>query len=441
MAAWHFYEMDPDQDHYLTQLIAACHREGILVYAWLELPHVSEQFWALHPEWREKTALLQDAQLDWRKLMNLTNRDCFRAVSAGVEQLITRFDWDGVNLAELYFESLEGISNPARFTPMNNDVRAEYRERSGFDPLELFGIRKDEASRKLFLDFRSELARRMQEEWLAKLEALRQRKPNLDLVLTHVDDRFDPRMRDAIGADASRVLPLLDKHSFTFLVEDPATIWNLGPQRYQTIAEKYRPLTTHSDKLAIDLNIVDRYQNVYPTKQQTGVELFQLVHSAAANFQRVALYFESSLLPPDLPLLPAAAAAVKRMEQVGPKTVVDSVTGVGIPWKGPALVDGRPWAAADAETVWLPAGTHSVEVAKEPLKIHLVRLNGELKSAWTTGGTMEFSYESSARAIAILDAVPPRHLQIDGVESTPQFAGPMTIFLPRGKHVVTLAIQ
>jgi hypothetical protein len=70
-------------------------------------------------------------------------------------------------------------------------------------------------------------------------------------------------------------------HSFTFLIEDPATVWNLGAQRYQAIAERYRPLTPHTEKLAIDLNIVDRYQNVYPTKQQTGTELFQLVHQAA----------------------------------------------------------------------------------------------------------------------------------------------------------------
>ncbi|HMC61578.1 MAG TPA: hypothetical protein VKJ01_20470, partial [Candidatus Solibacter sp.] len=106
VAAWHFYESEPESDAYVKKLIEACHREGILVYAWLELPHVSDHFWDAHPEWREKTAVLQDAQLDWRKLMNLTNRDCFRAVSAGVTQLVTRFDWDGVNLAELYFESL-----------------------------------------------------------------------------------------------------------------------------------------------------------------------------------------------------------------------------------------------------------------------------------------------------------------------------------------------
>lgn len=440
VAAWHFYEDDAERNRYLAQLIAACHREGILVYAWLELPHVSEQFWERHPEWREKTAVLQDAQLDWRELMNLTNRDCFQAVSAGVEQLVARFDWDGVNLAELYFESLEGMGNPARFTPMNDNVRAEFRALAGFDPLELFGTRKDDKSRRLFLDFRSELARRMQEEWLAKLEGTRKAKPNLDLVLTHVDDRFDTGMRDAIGADASRVLPLLDRHAFTFLVEDPATVWHLGPQRYQTIAERYKRLTTHGEKLAIDLNIVDRYQNVYPTKQQTGVELFQLVHSAAANFQRVALYFENSLLAPDLNLLPSAAAAVTRVEKVGPKTVVESATGVGVPWKGPALVDGRPWPAADAETVWLPAGAHSVEAAPVPTKQHLIRLNGDLKGARSFGEMLEFSYESSGRAIAILDVAPLR-MQIDGVEVAPQFAGPMTILLPRGQHVVTTVIQ
>ncbi len=266
---------DAEQDAYLRRLIDACHRQGILVYAWLELPHVSEKFWSEHPEWREKTAVLQDAQLDWRKLMNLTNRECFRAVAAGVRDLVGRFDWDGVNLAELYFESLEGMGNASRFTPMNDDVRAEFRLVGGFDPIELFrGKTATAAQRAAFLDYRAALALRIEREWLAEMEGLRRSKPYLDLVLTHVDDRFDTGMRDAIGADAARVLPLLDAHSFTFLIEDPATVWNLGPQRYQAIAERYRALTPHRDRLAIDVNIVERYQDVYPTKQQTGTELY-----------------------------------------------------------------------------------------------------------------------------------------------------------------------
>ena len=435
VAAWHFYEPDAEQDAYLRKLIEACHREGILVYAWLELPHVSDRFWNDHPEWREKTGVLQDAQLDWRKLMNLANRDCFRAVAGGVRELAARFDWDGINLAELYFESLEGTGNPSRFTPMNGDVRAEFRQTAGFDPIELFGTRKDQASRRQFLEFRAGLARRIESEWLAELEAIRQGKPHLDLVLTHVDDRFDRGMRDAIGADAAAVLPLLESHSFTFLIEDPATVWNLGAQRYRTIAERYRELTPHRERLAIDVNIVDRYQDVYPTKQQTGTELFELVHEAAANFGRVALYFENSLLPPDLGLLPSAAAAVRRIEALGGKTVVDSELPVGIRWKGPALVDGQPWPALDDRTVWLPAGRHSVEQGGGVGGPRLVRLNGDLEAArWAGPATLEFSYRSGARAIAVLDRV-PKKVEIDGVEQGP---ASKTLLLPRGQHFVSV---
>ena len=150
----------------------------------------------------------------------------------------------------------------------------------------------------------------MQEDWLGAVESFRQFRPGLDIVLTHVDDRFDTGMKDSIGADAARVLPLLDQHSFSFLIEDPATVWNLGPQRYPEIAKRYRPLTTHTESLAIDINIVDRYQDVYPTKQQTGTELFELVHLASTAFPRVALYFENSILKPDLGLLAASSAVV-----------------------------------------------------------------------------------------------------------------------------------
>ncbi len=444
VAAWHFYEPDKERDEYLGRLIEACHRRGILVYAWLELPHVSEKFWNDHPEWREKTAVLQDAHLDWRKLMNLTNRDCFRAVRTGVEGLVARFDWDGVNLAELYFESLEGAGNPTRFTPMNDDVRAEFRKAKGFDPIELFQSRKDPAALGLFLDFRAELARRMQEEWIGEIDRIRRDRPNVDLILTHVDDRFDTRMREAIGADASRVLPLLDRHDFTFLIEDPATIWDLGPQRYPEIARRYQPLTKRTDKLAIDINVVERYQDVYPTQQQTGSELFQLVHLASQAFSRVALYFENSILQPDLGLLPAAGAVVDRVEKIGNKLVVDSPHGVGVPWRGGALVDGNLWPVSDGSVVWLPAGAHALEAAPVLPAARILDFNGNLKTARSLPkGRLEFSYQSSARALAVLDK-PPVRMEVDGVEVKPVLrASPdsCTLYLPRGQHLVTVETE
>ena len=443
VAAWHTFEPDPQPDAWLRHLIDVCHRNGILVYAWFELPHVSERFWLDHPAWREKTALLQDAHLDWRRLMNLANPDCFRAVSKGVGELLGRFDWDGVNLAELYFESLEGASNPARFTPLNEDVRREFRQARGFDPLDLFQppAPPNPARLRQFLDFRAELARRIQSQWIAEIESYRGRRPGLDLVLTHVDDRFDPGMRDAIGADAARLLPQLERHAFTFLVEDPATVWNLGPQRYPEIARRYQPLTHRTAALAIDINVVERYQDVYPTKQQTGAELFQLVSLASRSFNRVALYFENSIAPLDRALLPAAASEVSRVQVTGGKLTVDSPHGAGVAWDGPALVDGAPWPAADGATVWLPSGSHLIEKAATPAAVRLIDFNGDLQSAALRPSGLEFTYASASRALAVLDKRPAR-LVIDGSPAPlePLAAGParFALSLPRGQHLVAM---
>ena len=438
VAAWHFYDGDPQQIAYLKRLIEACHRESILVYAWLELPHVSDGFWRAHPEWREKTALLEDAQLDWRKLVNLTNRAAFAEASKGVHALIETYDWDGVNLAELYFESLEGMANPARFTPMNDDVRAEFKRLHGADPLSLFQNPAAPDKARLergFLDYRALLARAQQVEWIGVLESVRRKKPHLDLAVTQIDDRFDPRVHDLLGADASLTLPLLEQHDFTYLIEDPATIWNLGPKRYPEIAAKYQPLTTRQSKLGIDINVVERYQDVYPTKQQTGTELFQLVNTAARSFPRVALYFEKSILSPDLPLLASAAAAVRKLEQNGTKTLIDSPGGVGIPWTGAALLDGQAWPVRDSGTLWIPAGRHTVEPGGIDPALRIEDFNGSLKSAVWTGRALEFTYESAARVFCRLSKA-PGSLEIDG--EAVGAGSSAQIVLPRGQHVVVV---
>jgi hypothetical protein len=433
VASWHFYDVDPEHDDYLKHLIDACHRHGVLVYAWIELPHVSEKFWNDHPQWREKTAALQDAELDWRKLMNLQNKDSVAAIRTGLKRMMERFDWDGVNLAELYFESLEGAGNPARFTPMNDDVRQQFRAQSGWDPIELWAHRTDAASLRRFLDFRAGLAHRMQEDWLATMESFRVFRPDLDIVLTHVDDRFDTGMKDSLGADAARVLPLLDHHTFSFLIEDPATVWNLGPQRYPEIAKRYQPLTAHTEKLAIDINIVDRYQDVYPTKQQTGTELFELVHVAATAFPRVALYFENSILKPDLALLAASSAVVRSYSKDRRRISIDSPMDVELNWSAAgALVDGKPWPAQSATALHLPAGPHVVDPAPKREAISLIDLNAKLRAASVEAGKrVAFEYSSQSRAIARFDRKPSR-IEVDGAPYPPD----LTVLLPRGDHRV-----
>jgi hypothetical protein len=70
--------------------------------------------------------------------MNLSNPDCARAVADGLRRVIGAHDWDGVNLAELYFESLQGTLEPI---PLHADERRYPRgvpQTGGFDPVELF---------------------------------------------------------------------------------------------------------------------------------------------------------------------------------------------------------------------------------------------------------------------------------------------------------------
>jgi len=444
VAAWHNVEPDPAQDEYLRRLIEACHRNAILVYAWLELPHVSEKFWADHPAWREKTANGQDAQLDWRKLMNLQNPDCHKEVAKEIDELLREFDWDGVNVAELYFESLEGASNPARFTPMNDDVRAEFKRVGGFDPKLLFdpsspyAMAKNPAALRKFLDFRADLATRMQADWLDVIDRTKTVKPYLDVVLTHIDDRFEPGIRDALGADVARSLPLIQARKSTLLVEDPATLWNLGPERYAKIAEKYRELTPDRSHIAVDINVVERYQDVYPTKKQTGVELFEQVHQAASSFSRVALYFENSLEKADLGLLPVAANTAQAIEEGPGEMKLDATEPTRVMWQGPVDIDGKLWPVQNARSVLAPAGTHLLTAGIARPAVAITDFNGEIRSAVSTGNEVDLSYTSRSRALATMGS-PVSSIEVDGAPFWKPGAGGETGFvvLPSGQHLVT----
>lgn len=438
VAAWHNMEPEAANDEFLKKVIAACHRNAILVYAWLELPHVSEKFWAEHPDWREKTALGQDAQLDWRKLMNLNNPQCRKAVAEAVSALLDRFDWDGVNLAELYFESLEGAANPARFTPMNENVRAEFRTLAGFDPQLIFDPQsprysgKDPAALREFLDFRAVLAARMQSDWLDEIEQSRRKKPFLGVVLTHIDDRFDAAIRDALGADVARTLPLIKSTKSTLLVEDPANLWDLGPERYTKLGAKYRELTPDVNALSVDINVVERYQDVYPTKKQTGLELFELVHEAAHSFGHVAIYFENSVEKQDLALLGAAGETAEASNE-GAGMEITGEHSTRVMTDGPVMLDGRRWPVQGTHSVLVPAGKHRIFAGAAP-PIAIEDFNGEIRSAFARDTESDISYVSQTRAVAVIGSA-VTGVRVDGLP----FAGPMAageaIMLPAGEHV------
>jgi len=177
---------------------------------------------------------------------------------------------------------------------------------------------------------------------------------------------------------------------------------------------------------------------VYPARQQTGTELFQLVNQAARAFPRVALYFENSILAQDRAWLSSAAAAVSRVERAAGKLIVESPAGLGARWKGDAMVNGRLWPATDGETIWLPAGRHAIEPSKTQPSLRLLDFSGDLQSASALEAGLEIGYRSDARVFALFDRQPVR-IEVDG-EPIPAAArkveGGWQMTLPRGQHLV-----
>lgn len=414
VTSWQFDGASEDKAQWLAKLIEESHRNGIAVYAWLELPHVSDRFWELHPACREKTASGTDAQLDWRRLVNLVNPECAAKAEASVLSLLRSYDWDGANLGELYFESLEGLENPARFTPYSADAVAYLKAQAGVEPEAIFSKSAKPEEVERFVEARAALAAKLQKDWLAKLAVLRQERPNFDIMLTHIDDRLDTNMRKALGADSARLLAQTESEDVPFLIEDPATVWHLGPERYREIRKRYDGLTKNPGRLAIDLNIVERYQDVYPTKQQTGGELVQLIHEAAQNFDQVALYFEASLLPEDLPFVGAAAA--RPVERAA--------------WlrsDGPLQVDGAAWPLRGGGAYLLPPGKHEVKASAEASALEVEPRGLELE-AYAPNGDLTYS----ARTQAWLFSKKP--FRVDAVEAKQVAESEFVFTLPRAKN-------
>jgi len=310
VATWHFY---PTYTFDYRRLISVCHKQGIAVYAWLELPYLNKTFWDNNPRFREKGFTGKDLHVSWRYPLALEDPECRDAVFADVRKLLTGYDFDGVNLAEVYFEG-EGLKRPETYAPFHPSALKEFKHLHKFDMREIFSpasrryYRKNAAALKAFLDFREELVMRLHRDCLALFTEIKEEKKDFDIVVTVVDSIKSPEVRDNWGVNSQRLTELLKEYPFTFVVEDPMRMWDLPPDRYGSLIEAYTALGIPMERLGMDLNVVDCHKEKggFAYAKPAGAELFQLLQSASKGGCRVVVYGEATILEGDQPYCASA---------------------------------------------------------------------------------------------------------------------------------------
>jgi hypothetical protein len=447
---------DTEMFHQFTRrFIEAAHLEGIAVYAWLEYPMVSAEFWKRHPEWREVTASGQPAIIGWRQHMALEDPDCLRAVVEQTRRLMLEYDWDGVDLAELYFEAAGGIfKHPERFTPMHPTFRRMFQRRYGSDPIQVFRgqsphyWRRSKKLRRALTEYRSELVTELTDKFLDTLARCREEKPYLQTTLTFIDSLLDPTVKERYGVDTDRLLALQEKYEFAVEVEDPYTVWSSSPDRYHAIGQHYRPRLRPGTQFSIDINITNRMPPVRPLDKPRGLELYEQVAAVAANADLVTLYGYSTFTPEDMRLVSYVIGAQQVKGEVTDGGTVQAVH--QLYWRTDmrgrtAYLDGREWPCFSDSQVLIPAGAHTVATRPQlenaesnPLRIESV--SGKVLGTEWTGKRVTLAYESRGRCYVTLNRRPATVL----CDSVPSVGGILSggqhvsLVLPQGKHVVVM---
>ena len=458
-ASWHQY---PQYTYDYKRLIALCHANGILVYAWMEPPQVSLKFWQDHPEWREKNVDNDDARPAWRYPVALTDERCFSEMSREFRMFLEGYDFDGVNFAEIYFESADnGPETPGAFTPMHPSARAEFEGLHGFDPALLMDRssprfwKNNPDAWQQFEDYRVDKAISVIDRLLKLAEDIRTKRPGFDVIVTALDSIDSPLLRRSQGIDTARIIELKKTHNFTLAVEDPQSRWSEDPRRYKEIADKYRVL--QGNDVMLDLNILSfRSENdptPFPTLRQTGTEAFSMVGTAGRYAGRFVLYSESSIDSKDFQLLAFAAAGVARTKRNESGFEISSPhsttfhSGLMNKW---IAVDGRLRKTGPDGQIMIPVGTHVVETkpvrksmfSLNPMQTGIGSITGNLLDIEEDNRSVDFSYESAHRCLATATKAPVT-IFVDNNEipfQTMRGDNRFSVFLPPGKHHVHMTL-
>ena len=442
------------------EFVRACHRNGIAVYAWLVFPAVNKKMWDDHPEWREKTAAGTDGNVGWRFSMNFQDPDCFQAAMDWTKVLLNSSDWDGVDIAELNFDAdFKDYLRPDKFVPMNDLVRADFKKKAGFDPMQLFRpssshyYKTDPAGMAKFQRYREDIVLDWHRRVLTELEPWCKQR-GLEFIVTMLDGLHNDYVRPALGVDSRRITALMREFPFTLQVEDPARFWMTSPERYRRFAATYLKLVPDPRRLMFDVNVVDNRDITatnLPSKTATGTELALTLLSAASASGRVAVYSEQTVSPQDWDLI--------QMVLNRPTSVTGGQTGMDVnastslvltPADDPLYyVDGRPWPAVSRDGVVMPTGEHSISTQKswwhfldtDEFQARILNTTADLAEAGADTTGLTFQYRAPGRAVFVFNQE-PNEILVDGSFAalpTERNGTDWAVVFPSGDHHVRVA--
>lgn len=446
LATWHFYRTYKFDYKYFIEL---CHNFGISVYAWFEFPQVTPLFWNENPQWREKTATSADAICHWRLLMNLYNPSCREAVREFFWKMLMDYDWDGVNIAELNFDTNKGAEDPSKFTPMNDDVRRDFKKINGFDPIELFNpdspfyFRRNPSAYKKFLIFRKEILKDLHIFFLNEIEKIKKLKgKEMEVIVTVMDSIIHPEIFEETGIDTREIISLMEIYPFTLQIEDPARSWILPPSRYLDYLNIYKNFVKDKNRLMFDINCIGRRdvsKTNLPSPLATGTELAQTLYFAIKSNGRAGIYSESTVLPADMDILSFVCGRDIEISKGSEGYLLKAEKPFLLhlnPRDYTPYLDGQKWPLYGTKGIYIPSGSHTLSFKKErPLELalsHRIEFDGEISNFKGDGGKFIFFY-NSLLPVSLTFNRPLQEVKLDeNVLSIPMDKN--GVILPQGNH-------
>jgi uncharacterized protein YdaL len=452
------YQFWPTWSYDYGRLIDICHKNGILVYAWFELPHVSVKFWNDHPEWRAKTATGADGLVGWRHHMDLDIPECQDAAYDFVEAVLKKYPWDGVNIAELNYDTNNGPLDPKNYLPMGTTTRNAFKALGGFDPIDLFNLEspyyweESPNALKKFNDYRAQRVMAWHHALLERITPIAQEK-DMEIIVTMLDSLHSNTLMRDTGVDSLRIISLMDEFPITLQVEDPSHYWADSPDRYSRFAKTYLKLIRDPKRLMFDINVVDRdiRYSRSPTKLAVGSELALSLIQASATNGRAGLYSEGTIPFEDLQTLASVLSHDAKVERRWNSWVTESKGSVMLATPGPwqdFKVDNIVWPGWGENEIFIPGGKHSITAVEKKfslfdtsvLDIRLVRFAGNLDTLARTDRGFRFDYDSTMRSMALFNKEPFAIL-VDGnayADPVIPHSGLWSVRLPRGHHRVDI---